>query len=190
MSPRLQSTLITLVVVVFFMALGVRRRMRPQPVRPNRLLISGAIIVLVIGASFLGTGAHLIENPLGLALMPVCLAAGVLIGYFVVRTMRFWTDRDTGQLWMAGGAAFAIILVGSILLRFGVRYAATGSAFSTPTQAESGSFLGILSGDLLLLSLGLWASRAVLLFLRYRQHQAGQAAGGEPTGQPPPLSPR
>ena len=185
----MQSTLITLVLVVFFMALGVRRRMRPQPVRPTRLLVSGVIIVLVIGASFVGTGAHAIENPLGLALMPVCLAAGVVIGYFVVRTMRFWTDRDTGQLWMAGGAAFAIILIGTILLRFGVRYAATGNAFSQPTPGESGSFLAVLSGDLLLLSLGLWASRAVLLFLRYREHQAAQST--QPTGQPaPPFTPR
>jgi membrane protein CcdC involved in cytochrome C biogenesis len=182
--------LITLALVIFFMALGVRRRMRPQPVRPNRLLVSGAIIVLLIGGSFVATGAHTIENPLGLALMPICLVAGVAIGYLVVRTMRFWIDRDSGELWMAGGAAFAIILVGTILLRFGVRYAATGNAFAPPTEGESGSFLGILSADLLLLTLGLWASRAVLLFLRYREHQAG--GGAQPTGQPPttPLSPR
>ena len=189
MSPRLQSTLITLGITLFFIALGIRRRMRPQPVRPTRLLISGAIIVLVLGFSFLGTGAHAIDNPLGLALLPVCLAAGVAIGYFVVRSMRFWTDRETGQLWMAGGAVFAIILIGTILLRFGVRYAATGDPFAPPTQRESGSFLAVLSGDLLLLSLGLWVSRAALILLRYREHQANpESQPGEQS--PPPLSPR
>ena len=190
MSPRAQSTLIALALTIFFIGLGVRRRMRPQPVRPNRLLISGVIIVLVIGFSFVGTSAHAIENPIGLLLVPVCLAAGVVIGYFVVKTMRFWTDPQTGQLWMAGGAAFAIILVGTILLRFGVRYAATGNAFAPPTAGESGSFLAILSADLLLLSLGLWVARAALIFLRYREHEANRSAqpGGE--SRPPSVTPR
>jgi hypothetical protein len=175
-NQRLQGTLIGLAIMFVFVALGVRRRMRPQPVRPNRILIFSVVIVLVVGLSFVGTGAHLIENPLAITLAPVCLLVGVGLGLVLVRNMRFWTDPDTGQLWMAGGALFAIILVGTILLRFGVRYAATGDPFAPPRANEAVSPLSVLSADLLLVTLGLWLSRAVLLVLRHREHVAARSA--------------
>jgi membrane protein CcdC involved in cytochrome C biogenesis len=180
MNQRLQGTLISLAIMFVFIALGVRRRMRPQPVRPNRILAFSALIVLIVGLSFVGTGAHLIENPLAIALAPLCLLAGVALGVFLVRTMRFWTDPDTGQLWMAGGALFAIILVGTILLRFAVRYAATGDPFAAPKANEPVSTLSVLSADLLFVTLGLWISRAVLLVLKHREHVSGRAARAGP----------
>jgi hypothetical protein len=182
-SQRLQATLIGFAIVFVFVALGVRRRTRPQPVRPNEILIFAAVIVLVIGASFIGTDAHLIENPLAIALAPVCLILGAAIGFVLVRTMRFWTDSETGQLWMAGGALFTIILVGAVLLRFAVRYAATGDPFAAPRQGAPVTFLSVLSADLLLLTLGLWLSRAVLLLRRYREHAGGKRA--QPPRSPP-----
>ncbi|HEY4864110.1 MAG TPA: hypothetical protein VIK45_01235, partial [Candidatus Dormibacteraeota bacterium] len=131
--------------------------------------------------------AHLIQSPLAVALALVCLAVGVLLGVVLVRTMRFWTDPNTGELWMAGGALFAIILVGTVVLRLGVRYAATGDPFSSANSppgpsAQQGltGFLYVLSSDLLLLTLGLWVSRAVLLYLRYREHLA-QRPGAHPS---------
>jgi hypothetical protein len=187
MTGQQQGTLLTVAVVTVLVGLGVARRIRPEPVRPTRLLIFGAFVVVVIGLSLVGTGAHLIQSPLAVALALVCLAVGVLLGVVLVRTMRFWTDPNTGELWMAGGALFAIILVGTVVLRFGVRYAATGDPFSStngPTgpSAQQGptGFLYVLSSDLLLLTLGLWVSRAVLLYLRYREHMA-QRPGAHPS---------
>jgi hypothetical protein len=176
MNQRLQGTLIGLAIMFVFIALGVRRRMRPQPVRLNRILLFSVLIVLVVGLSFVGTGARQIENPLGIALASVCLLAGIGLGSFLVRTMRFWTDPDTGQLWMEGGALFAIILVGTILLRLGVRYAAAGDPFAAPRPNEPVSTLSVLSADLLFITLGLWLSRAVLLVQRHREHVSGQGA--------------
>jgi hypothetical protein len=179
-SQRVQSTLITLVIVLVFISIAIARRIRPQPVRPTRILVFSVVIVLLLGFSFVGTGLHQIENPLALALAPVCLLAGIALGFVLVRTMRFWTDPTSGELWMAGGAVFAIILVGSILLRFAVRYAATGDPFAPPKPNEPVSPLTSISADLLFLSLGLWLSRAVLLLLRYREHSATGVAAGQP----------
>ena len=187
MTGQQQGTLLAAAVVTVLVGLGVARRIRPEPVRPTRLLIFGAFVVVVIGLSLVGTGAHLIQSPLAVALALVCLAVGVLLGVVLVRTMRFWTDPNTGELWMAGGALFAIILVGTVVLRFGVRYAATGDPFTstngrTGPSAQQGltGFLYVLSSDLLLLTLGLWVSRAVLLYLRYREHLA-QRPGAHPS---------
>jgi uncharacterized membrane protein len=177
-NQRLQSTLVTFAIVLVLMSFGVVRRMRPQQVRPNRILVYAVVIVLLLGFSFVGSGVRQIENPLAIALAPVCLLIGVGLGFFLVRTMRFWTDPQTGQLWMAGGAVFAIILIGSILLRFVVRYAATGDPFAPPRPNEPVSALTAISADLLFLSLGLWLSRSVLLLLRYREHMSAGAPAG------------
>ena len=134
MTPAQQSQLVTLVVLAALIGLVMARRMRPQPVRPQRIAISGVIIVLVIGAS-LFSGRQLIENPVSVALIPVFVALGIGLGFVLVRTMTFWVDQPTGQLWMKGGVLFAAILVGTIVLRFGIRYIVYGSAFGDTSGA-------------------------------------------------------
>jgi hypothetical protein len=91
--------------------------------------------------------------------------------------MTFWVDQPTGQLWMRGGVLFAAILVGTIVLRFGIRYILYGNAFggtppsSTVPVSPLFALLSDVSADLLFLSLGLWASRAVFLIQRHRASQ-------------------
>jgi hypothetical protein len=152
----------------------VMRRMRPQPVRPGRLVGGGAIIVLVVGFSLIGTGGGIIGDPLALALIPVFGAAGAVLGFGLVRTMTFWSDPATGALWMKGGALFALILVATIVLRFGVRAVLTGSPFGSGSFSgpQQHGFLYDLSADLLFLTLGLWLARAFFVYQRHRQHIA------------------
>jgi hypothetical protein len=169
------SQLTGLFITAAIMSLVIWRRMRPQPVRPRGIAISGVIIVLVVLASFAETGSGLTHDIPALALVPVFLAAGIGLGFVLVRTLSFWTDRESGQLWMRGGPLFAVILVGSIALRFGARLAATGSMYGG-NPATSHGFLYDLSGDLLLLTLGLWGARAFFLLKRHREHTETGAA--------------
>lgn len=180
-----QSQLVTLLVVVLLVGFGLARRMRPQPVRPQRIAVTGVVIVLLLGLSLVSTGSHIV-NPLGLILAPVFAALGVAVGYYLVRSMTFWTDPNSGTLWMRGGVLFAVILVATIALRFGVNIALTGSmsSYSGPSAthpASSNGVLNYLSADLLFLSLGLWASRAYFLVQRYRAHTAAQPADASRT---------
>src|SRR5438105_8403773 len=158
MTRAQQAQLITLLVFSVLIGLVIARRIRPQPVRPQRIAISGVIIVLVIGAGLVGNGRQVIENPVALALIPVLVAAGLGLGFVLVRTMTFWVDQPTGQLWMRGGILFAVILVGTIVLRFGIRYIVYGNAFGSSTGTPPGgntlfAWLSDLSADLLFLSL-------------------------------------
>lgn len=168
------SQLYVLVIATAFIGLAVVRRMRPQPVRPNRLLVGGVLIVLLIGVSLVVTGGGIVGDPVALALIPVFLAAGAVLGFYLVRTMSFWSDPSTGALWMKGGALFALILVGTIVVRLGVRTVVYGSPFASGGFGASGSHgvLYDLSADLLFLSLGLWLARAYFLYQRHRQHLA------------------
>jgi hypothetical protein len=167
-TSQLYAVVITAVVLGFV----VMRRIRPQPVRPNRLLVGGAIIVLLVAFSLVGTGGSIIGDPLALALIPVFAVVGGLLGFLLVRTMTFWSDPNTGALWMKGGAVFALILVGTIVLRFGARAAVTGNPFGSGSfgASQQHGFLYDLSADLLFLSLGLWVARAFFVYLRHRQH--------------------
>lgn len=192
MSSAVQTQLYGLAMVVFFAGFGIMRRMRPQPVRPGRILVSGVAICLVILLSLVGVGGRIISDPLALLLIPVFAAAGVAVGYYLVRTMTFWTNPATGALWMKGGALFALILLATIFIRLGVRSLVYGSMFGPGGGSFSGGSAGTgtasvaahgllydLSADLLFLSLGLWAARAYLLYQRHRSHaQSGVAAAG------------
>jgi len=171
MSRAVTTQLYGLAFMALFIGFGVMRRMRPQPVRPDRLIIGGVIIVLILGLSLVTTGAGLFGDPLALALIPVFVAAGAGLGYYLVRTMTFWSDPNTGALWMKGGVLFALILVGTIVLRLGVRTVVYGSPFGSGAPGSSPhGFLYDLSADLLFLSMGLWLSRAWFVYVRHREH--------------------
>jgi hypothetical protein len=177
MSRAATSQLYAVALMAIMIGFGVVRRMRPQPVRPTRLVVGGVAIVLVIAASLVGTGGSLVADPVAVLLIPVFTAAGIALGYYLVRTMTFWSDPSTGALWMKGGALFALILVGTIAVRFGVRTIVYGSPFATsvPGGSVPHGLLYDLTADLLFVTLGLWATRAFFLFRRHRAHAAATA---------------
>jgi hypothetical protein len=178
MSQAAQTQLYGLGMMTLLIGFGVMRRMRPQPLRPNRLIVGGVIIALLVVTSLVGTGAGIVGDPLALVLIPLFVAAGVALGYYLVRTMTFWADPGTGALWMKGGALFALILVGTIVLRLGIRTVIYGSPFGSagPGRSVPHGLLYDLSADLLFLTLGLWGARAYFLYQRHRAHLAGVPA--------------
>lgn len=164
-SPSPLGLLVGLVIVGWV----VYRRTRPQRVRLERTLIYTAVIVLV---SVVG----LLANPrvfgiaLFLALAPVALVIGVALGWLMMRTIRFWRDESTDHLWMSGGVAYVAIWLGTVALRLGLTYLATGSLASprSPSGAQPPSTLSIIASDLLFLSIGLWLARGYALVQRFQ----------------------
>ncbi|HYZ01047.1 MAG TPA: CcdC protein domain-containing protein [Candidatus Binatia bacterium] len=175
MSNAQQSQLLTILVIAAVFVVVLLRRMRPQPVRPNRLLIRAVLIVALLTFSLVSTGVGLVHNVLALVLAPVALAVGAVLGWVLVRTMTFWTDEGTGELWMKGGAVFAVLLIVVIGLRIGVTFAlGGGNPYASGASQGTHGWLAGLTSDLLILSMGLWLSRAGLVYQRYRQHAAGR----------------
>lgn len=172
-----QTSLVTYVIVLVVICFAIVRRMRPQPVRPNRLIITAVIYCLILLASLATAGPALIQSVPALILAPVCLILGVFLGVILVRFMRFWVDPQSGLLWMRGGIVFAIIFVATLALRLGASFLFGGGGageFGPAGAHASHGFLSDLSTDLIFLSVGMWASRAALLYNRYRQHQTEQ----------------
>ena len=176
------TSALTVGVIVFVLVVFmVVRRMRPQPVNPTRVLLMGAIFIvlllLALGSDFT---TFLRDVPAEIA-APFALVTGGVLGLVIVRSMTFWVDPQTGLLWMRGGVLFAVIYVGALMLRVGVTYVAQTSNHD-PALSHL-SWLHGLSTDLVLLSIGMWAMRAALIYNRYRQHIA---EGGVPLDQTRP----
>ena len=189
MSRSVASQLYGLAFMALVIGISVRRRIRPRQVRPVGIVVSGVAIVLLIGFSLVGTGGRILSDPAALALVPVFLAGGIALGWYLVRSMTFWTDEATGALWMKGGIVFTAVLLATIVVRLGVRGIAYGSLFGPGSFSGSGTgpgsfqpqtntshgFLYDLSADLLFLSLGMWGTRALLLYQRWRNRELGRA---------------
>ena len=165
----------TLGIIVVILGLAMYRRMRPQPVRPTRLLITAGVIVLITVISW-ATAPGIFKDPLALALAPLAILVGLGLGALLVRVSHVWRSEN-GELWMSGGLPFAAIFLGTLLLRFALTYAATAEFFPSGNSSlyEHPSSASDLAADLLLLSVGLWAARATLFVRRYRQNQTASA---------------
>ncbi len=98
------------------------------------------------------------------------LLVGLGLGWAMMRRLRFWRDRQTGRIWMAGGSAYVAIWLATLALRLGIDRAA-GSFSGAAARATTGpTTLAILASDLLCLSVGLWLMRGVILVRRVREH--------------------
>ncbi|HXD82690.1 MAG TPA: hypothetical protein VNU27_14075 [Candidatus Acidoferrum sp.] len=173
--PSASNQLITIGIIVAILGIAMYRRMRPQPVRPTRLLITAGVIVVITVISW-ATAPGIFKDPLALAVAPLAIAVGLGLGTLLVRVSRIWRSEN-GELWMSGGLPFAAIFLGTLVLRFTLTYAATGEFFPSGNSRayDHPSSATDLAADLLLLSVGLWLARAALFLRRYRQNEAASA---------------
>lgn len=175
---------LSLLIILGFVGWAVYRRTRPQQVRLTRTVVYTTLIVLlsVVGLS---ANPQLLSDPLFVVIAPVALLAGLAMGWLMMRTIRFWRDGPTGQIWMSGGAAYVAIWLATLVLRLGIDYVATGgfSDVAPNHPAQAPTTLSILASDLLFLSVGLWLARGYALVRRYREYQyaSPEIEGGEPT---------
>ena len=167
---------LSLLIIVAIVGWAVYRRTRPQQVRLTRTIVYTALIVLLSVAA-LGANARLLCDPLFIVIAPVALLGGLVVGWLMMRTIRFWRDQSNGQILMSGGAAYVAIWFATVLLRLGVDYAATGSFSNVgPGQGNHApTELSIIASDLLFLSVGLWLARGYALVRRYRQFSSVRA---------------
>jgi hypothetical protein len=167
-----QSDLVIGLIVVVVVGFVLVRRIRPQPVNPTRMAVTALIFVVLLLFSLVSTGSAFVHDTPALIASPFALIAGAAIGWALVRLMRFWTDPQTGLLWMRGGIIFAVIYIVTLLLRFGSVFVSGDHALTSRY-----SWLEGVSADLVFLSIGLWITRVTFVLLRYRQHLA---QGGAP----------
>ena len=144
------KSLIIMIAVVLFILYRRGRRLfgwQPMPIRYIKfrrwLIVPGALLLLAIVASTLLAKLSLSQHLLLILLDVICVAAGVTVSYFAIRTLRF---EQRNNLWYyRANAAFGIALFGLILLRIGLKFAslsqmAMASGAATQSNAQLQSF--------------------------------------------------
>ncbi len=167
-------SVLTGAIVLILIAFAMYRRMRAQPVQPQRAVALSAVVVLLSALSLVGTN-RLAAHPLALILALPALAVGMGGGLLLMRSIRFWRDAATGALWMKGGVVYLAVWLGTVLLRQAMAYAS--GAYTAAGGAEQAArhpvnpTLAALSADLVIVSMGLWIARAAALVLKYRDDE-------------------
>jgi hypothetical protein len=171
------QSVVTLSIILLFVAFVMYRRMQPQPVRPRRAVVLAAIIVVLSALSLFGSD-RLTDHPLAVILALPALLVGLGIGYLLTQTISFWRDPATGDLWMKGGLVYLAVWMVTLVLRQGVAYASGAYAAHTAGAQPVSPGLAILSADVVIVSMGLWIARATALALKYRTFTRTRVAPG------------
>ncbi len=163
----------TVGIILVLIAFAMYRRMRAQPVRPQRAVVLSAIVISLSAVSLVGT-SRFTAHPLALILALPALAIGLVGGFILMRTIHFWRDATTGTLWMKGGVVYLAAWLATVLLRQIVIYAS--GAYSTtgvasPALHPVNPTLAVLSADLVIVSMGLWIARTVALVRTHRNYE-------------------
>ncbi len=169
------QSVVTLSIVLLLVAFAMYRRMRPQPVRPQRAVVLAAIIVLFSVVSLSGNN-QLTDHPVAVILALPALLLGIGGGFALMQSIHFWRDEATGALWMRGGIVYLAAWLVTLAIRQGVAYASGAYDAHTAGARPVNPALAVLAADLLIVSMGLWIARAGALVLKYREYErSGQA---------------
>jgi uncharacterized membrane protein len=164
------QSVVTLSIVLLLVAFAMYRRMRPQPVRPQRAVVLAAIIIVFSAISLSGKN-QLTDHPLAVILALPALLVGIGGGFVLMQSIHFWRDKATGELWMRGGVIYLAVWLVTIAIRQGVAYASGAYDAHTAGSHPVNPALAVLAADLLIVSMGLWIARAGALVLKYREYE-------------------
>lgn len=174
------QTAVTGGIVLLLVAFALYRRMRAQPVRPQRAVVLSVIVGVLSAFSLVGAN-RITAHPLALILALPALGVGLGGGLLLMQSIHFWRDEATGALWMKGGVVYLAAWLATVALRQVVAYASgayTRHGTSTGLHAVNPA-LATLSADLVIVSMGLWVARAIALMRTYRAYER---AAGRPLG--------
>jgi hypothetical protein len=107
------------VVVLALLARRVIKAQRARAVRPRRLWIFPAILLL---ATIVTLAREPAPGLLAMAAFILAAGAGGSLGWFRVHTLEFNADPETGAVTSKSTPLGAFLIVGLLLARYGIKY--------------------------------------------------------------------
>jgi hypothetical protein len=156
-------------IIILLIAYVIYKRLRPQVVRPQRLVLTATVIIVLSIISLFSTNT-IFTHTLALILALPALIIGLVGGFLLMRSIHFWRDETTGALWMKGGVVYLAVWLITLLLREGAAYA-SGEYTGGKVPFTLNPTLTALATDLIIVSIGLWIARTTALVLKYRDYQ-------------------
>jgi hypothetical protein len=132
------------------------RASRGRPLKPSRLWIRPAILLVFGGLAFLHPAPI---TPLSTAIFAVCAAVGVGLGYVLARHQHLTLDAATGAITSKLSPVGMALFVALFAVRYFVRMATVGGAAPGEMTARSPQML-LYTDAALLFALGLVAAQS------------------------------
>src|SRR5947209_543181 len=132
-----------------------------QVVDPKKAARIIGVILIVSAVVFVNTSYG---YALAFETAPVALVLGAVLGFMVMRSVRFWRDERTGELWMQADrtflAAWGLLVAVRVVLAVVSALTASG-----PERVQQAGWVA-LSSCFLVASMGLWIARGIVIYRR------------------------
>src|SRR5215469_12224504 len=163
--PNALSYVIPILVLLPLIYLRLRRMMRPQPLKLNRLWIR-PVIILVLGVSVLGAAPPPVAD---LPWFAAALVIGSILGWQWGRLMAIHIDPEKGTLMTRGSQAALIVMILLLALRVGLRAGLRLEAAAWHLDAV------LITDGFIVFAAFLFGVRGLEMYLRARRILAGGA---------------
>jgi hypothetical protein len=157
--PNPLSYVIPVLIILPLLYFRLRKMMRPQPLKLNRLWIRPAII-LVLGIAALGAA---LPPAADLPWFVLAAATGAGLGWQWGRLMAIHVDPEKGTLMTRGSQAALIVMVLLIVARIGLRAGLNAEAAAWHLDAV------LITDGFIIFSAFLFGVRGLEMYLRARR---------------------
>ena len=165
--PNALSYVIPLLVILPLVYFRLRRMMRPQPLKLNRLWIR-PVIILALGISAFGVS---LPPPADLPWFGVAAALGGALGWQWGRLMTIHIDPENGTLMTRGSQAALIVMILLLAIRVGLRAGLRLEAAAWHLDAV------LMTDGFIVFTAFLFGVRGLEMFLRARRVLASDTTG-------------
>jgi ABC-type uncharacterized transport system permease subunit len=163
------------IVPVLLIALVVRRSMTSRAVRVQTMWIMPAILLSVACATL---ATSRMPGPIALAAFVVAALAGGGVGYLRARHLELSVDPETGAISSKATPIGAILIVGLVLIRIGLKYAFPEMGANPGGHVAADAI--VWADGALIFSAAMLATQAIEIWLRTQPLLAEHAARGAP----------
>lgn len=160
------------VLVLALVAWRLVRHANGRPIKPQRLWIAPAILVVFLGLSFLHPPTI---TALSLALFAAAAVLGAGLGFVLASHQTLTIDSATGTITSKMSPVGIVLFLGLFALRYAMRTAMTGSQPAQSVTHQSAAVLMYTEAGLIFV-LGLVAAQAWETWRRAKPLRDGHAA--------------
>jgi len=157
--PNALNYIIPVLVLLPLIYLRLRRMMRPQPLKLNRLWIR-PVIILALGLSALGAALPPVAD---LPWFGMAALIGAALGWQWGRLMAIHIDPENGTLMTRGSQAALVVMIGLLALRVGLRTGLSLEAAAWHLDAA------LMTDGFIIFTAFLFGVRGVEMYLRARR---------------------
>jgi Protein of unknown function (DUF1453) len=165
--PNALNYVVPILVLLPLIYLRLRKMMRPQPLKLNRLWIR-PVVILALGISALGAALPPVTD---LPWFGVAVLVGGALGWQWGRLMAIHVDPTNGTLMTRGSQAALIVMVLLLALRIGLRAGLNLEAAAWHLDAV------LITDGFIVFTAFLFGVRGLEMYLRARRVLAADATG-------------